>query len=36
MTATNIIMLVLLAWIVIACWCLCAALYDLARDDLNR
>ena len=35
MTVTNIIMLVLLAWVVIACWLLFAALWDLARHDLD-
>ena len=35
MTITNVIMLVLLAWIAIACWCLFAALWDLAKHDLD-
>jgi hypothetical protein len=36
MTMANVIMLVLLAWVLIACGCLFAALWDLARHDLDN
>jgi len=35
MTGQMIVMSVLLAWILIACWCLFASLWDLARRDLE-
>lgn len=33
---TEIIMLVLLGWVLIACWCLVAALWDLRNHDLEN
>jgi len=35
MTGTMIIMCVLLAWIAIACVCVFASLWNLARRDLD-
>ena len=35
MTGTDIIMIVLLAWIAIACVCVFASLWNLARRDLD-
>ena len=36
MTATNIIMLVLLAWILIACAGVFVSLWNLAKEETNK
>ena len=36
MSFASVIMLVLLAWVLIACWCLFAALWDLAKEDFRQ
>jgi len=36
MIASHIVMLVLLGWVLIACWCLVAALWDLAKEDFRQ
>jgi len=36
MLASHIVMLVLLGWVAIACWCLFAALWDLAKEDFRQ
>jgi len=35
MTGTMIIMSVLLAWVVIACICVFASIWNIARHDMN-
>jgi hypothetical protein len=36
MTFANVIMLVLLAWVLIACWCLVATLWEHAKEDFRQ
>ena len=36
MTLSSVIMLVLLAWVLIACWCLIAALWELSKEDSRQ
>lgn len=36
MSFSSVIMLVLLAWVLIACWCLFAALWDLSKEDFRQ
>ena len=36
MTLSNVIMLVLLVWVVVACGCLVATLWEHAKEDFKQ